>query len=638
MPPAHRFAAVSAAVLAVACVPRTAGRGGGNLDPDPARLGAEVAWLADPAREGRGIGTAGGAAAAAWIADRFREAGLEPALDGGYLQSFEAPFRATLGERNALAIGGAAAALGKEWLPLGFSDDGTVEAEVVFAGYGISAPALGYDDYAGLDVRGKIVLVAQDFPREADASSPFRDPRNYRYGEWRTKAISAREHGAAALLGVRDVWAHPTSPPLRGASPTSPPLRGASPTSPPLHGASDGPDDLPPWRGQVSSRAGLLAARATVAALARAGIDVRALAAPGEADGRPHSRPLGTAARVSVEVRHERARTSNVVAILPGSDPAVASECVVVGAHHDHLGLGGDASLAPEQVGTVHPGADDDASGVAALLEIGRTLAAEGPRRRTVLLAAFASEEIGLLGSAKLVSAPPARCPVDRMQLMVNLDMVGRLRDGKLYVDGASTAKGLRDLVSALDTRPPSLPLRLAFGGDGYGPSDQTSFLARGVPVLFFFTGAHADYHRPSDTADKVDPAGIAEVARLALRVVREAADRPDRLEVVRTAAPPPPSERGERSYGTYLGAIPDFEERDAPGVLLTGVRPGSPAERAGIATGDVLLRIGTTKVLNLQDLAFALRSHRPGDEVEVEWQRGPERRTARVKLEERKR
>jgi hypothetical protein len=218
---------------------------------------------------------------------------------------------------------------------------------------------------------------------------------------------------------------------------------------------------------------------------------------------------------------------------------------------------------------------------------------------------------------------------------MVNLDMVGRPRGGTLYVDGAASAKGLRELLPALVSRAPALPLRLAFGGDGYGPSDQTSFLARGVPVLFFFTGAHADYHRPSDTAEKVDAAAVADVARLALRVVNDAADRPDRLEVVKVAAPPP-QERSERSYGTYLGAIPDFAERDAPGVLLTGVRAGSPAERAGIAAGDVLLRVGTTRLLNLQDLAFALRSHRPGDDVEVEWQRGGERRTAHVRLEER--
>jgi aminopeptidase YwaD len=375
----------------------------------------------------------------------------------------------------------------------------------------------------------------------------------------------------------------------------------------------------------------------TAAALASAGVDVRALAAPGEADARPHSRALGVRARVEVEVEHERAETANVVALLPGRDPALAAECVVVGAHHDHLGLGGDASLAPEQTGAVHPGADDNASGVAALLALARAFAAEGPARRTVVFAAFGAEELGLLGSAQLVKDPPARCPVERMQLMVNLDMVGRPRGGKVYVDGADTAKGLRRLVSALAEQPPRLPLQLAFGGDGYGPSDHTSFHARGVPVLFLFTGAHADYHRPSDTAEKVDGEGLARVAQLAHRAAREAAERDRRLEVVRTAGPPPQQGTGERGYGSYLGAIPDFAERTEPGVLLTGVRPGSPAERAGVAAGDVLLRVGASKVMNLQDLAFALRSHRPGDEVVVEWARGAERRTATVKLEERR-
>ncbi len=594
-------------LLALACAPRLASRAGPEPPVDPGRAHAEVSWLADQARAGRGIGTPGSAEAAAFVAERFREAGLAPAFDDGYLQRFDAPFRATLKEGNALAVGGAALAPGTDFLPLGFSDDGEVEGEVVFAGYGITAPDLSYDDYAGLDVKGKVVLVAQDFPRESDASSPFRDPRSYRYGEWRYKATNARDHGAAAIVGVRDVWAH------------------------------EGPDEVPAWRGQVSSRAGLLAVRTTAAALARGGIDVRALAAPGEADGKPHSRPLGVAARLAVEVAHERAETANVAAILPGRDPALAGECVVIGAHHDHLGLGGDASLAPEQVGTVHPGADDNASGVAALLAVARAFAAEGPARRTVVFAAFGAEELGLLGSAHLVKNPPARCPVERMQLMVNLDMVGRPRGGKVYVDGAGTAKGLRRMVEALAGRSPRLPLHLAFGGDGYGPSDHTSFHARGVPVLFLFTGAHADYHRPTDTADKIDEGGLAAVARLALRVAREAAEREERLEVVRAAAPATSAGRGDRGYGAYFGAIPDFAERKEPGVLLTGVRPGSPAERAGIAAGDVLLRLGTTKLLSLQDLAFALRSHRPGDEVEVEWERAGSRATARVKLEERK-
>jgi aminopeptidase YwaD len=594
--------------LLAACAAGSSTRAPPEDDAAVTRARAEVAWLAAPAREGRGVGTAGGDEAARWIAARFEEAGLAPAYESGYLQWLEAPYRATLKGGNALQVGRESLWLERDWIPFGFSDDGTVEAEVVYAGYGITAPDLGHDDYAGLDVKGKIVVVAQDFPRESDPASPFRDPVHYRLAEWRYKAINARDHGAAALLAVRDVWAH------------------------------QGPDDVPRWRGQVSSRAGLLAARVTAAALSRAGLDVRALAAGGEA-GRPApavARPLR--ARLTVEVQHERAQTANVVAILRGRDPAVAGECVVIGAHHDHLGLGGDASLAPDQIGTIHPGADDNASGVAALLGVARAFAAEGPARRTVVFAAFAAEELGLLGSAHFVGSPPARCPLERMQLMVNLDMVGRPRKGKVYVNGTATAKGLRDEVRAIADRAPRLPLTLTFGeGDGYGPSDHTSFYARNVPVLFLFSGAHADYHRPSDTADKVDPAAVAAVGRLAYRTLRAAADRAERFEVVRAAGPPPEQGRGERSYGTYLGAIPDFAERAEPGVLLAGVRAGSPAERAGLTANDVLVRVATTRVMNLQDLAFALRSHRPGDMVEVEWVHGRDRRTATVKLEERR-
>jgi hypothetical protein len=611
MPSPARLRPAALVLLACACGPRLATRPAPEGGFDPARARAEVAWLADPARAGRGTGTSGGAEAAAWIAERLAEAGLRPAFGGSFLQPFDAPHRARLGDGNALSVGGAAAVLDRDWVPFGFSDDGTVEAELVWAGWGITAPELGYDDYAGLDVKGKIVVVAQDFPRERDASSPFRAPRAYRYGEWRYKAINAREHGAAALVGVRDLWAH------------------------------DGKEDLPPWRGQVSSRAGIVAARATAAALGAAGVDVPALAAPSERDGRPRSRPLGLTARLTVRVVHERAETANVAAILPGRDPAVAGECVVVGAHHDHLGHGGDASLAPDQLGTVHPGADDNASGVAALLAVARAAAEAGPARRTLVFAAFGAEELGVLGSAYFVKSPPPACAVEKMQLMVNLDMVGRARGGKVYVDGADTARGLREVVRALADARPALPLELAFGGSGYGPSDHTSFYARGVPVLFLFTGAHADYHRPSDTADKVDPEGLLRIARLASRLAREAAERGDRLAVVRGAdtsgaAAATPATR-ERGYGAFLGAVPDFAERKEPGVLLTGVLPGSPAEKAGIAGGDVLLRVGATRLLSLQDLAYALRAHRPGDEVEVEWQRGGKSTVGKVTLQERR-
>jgi aminopeptidase YwaD len=602
--------ALAPALLLAACA---AGKGvpavAAGPEPrfDGALAKAEVTWLADPARTGRGVGTPGNAQAATWLAGRFQEIGLTPAGTEGFLQPFEAPFRASLKPGNTLTLAGQPVALESGWLPFTFSDDGKVEGELVFAGYGITAPELGYDDYAGLDVKGKIVLVAQDFPREPDPKSPFRDPRHYRFGEWRFKATTARDHGAVALIGLRDDWNHP------------------------------GSDELARWKGTVSSRAGLLAGRVTLAALAAAGVDAPALAAGIAGDLKPRSRPLGIRASLQVAIDVEKARTPNVVGFRPGEDPGVAGECVVVGAHFDHLGLGGDSSASPEKIGSVHPGADDNASGTAALLAVARAFAAGPPTRRPVLFVAFSGEELGVLGSSWLVKNPPAACAVEKMQLMVNLDMVGRPQGGKMYVHGVDTATGLREQVKALAARPPRIALNVELGGDGYGASDQTAFYAKGVPVLFIFNGAHADYHRPSDTADKIDGASVSEAARLAWRAAREAADLPARLAVVRT--PPPKGSGGGERAGSRpsLGTIPDFAERTEPGVLITGVMPGSPAEKAGLKADDVVLGLGGQKVLNLQDLSYALGAHRPGDVVELVYQRAGQAVTVTVTLAERR-
>ena len=602
-PTAMLLAGTLAACASAARVP---GPGGAEDAIRPDELLADVVWLAAPERTGRGVGTPGNEAAASFIADRMKALGLAPAFPDGYLQSFQAPVGVALKGANALAVGSRELALGTAWQPFTFSDSGAASADLVWAGYGITAPELSYDDYAGVDVKGKVVLVAGHFPRESDPASPFRSPRAFPYGEWRYKAMNARDHGAVAVLEVRDDWQH------------------------------DAPDALRPFGGSASSAAGILAARVLSGALAGAGVDAAALARPGQEDGRPHPRTLRVPVHLQVGVEQERARTANVAGLLPGSDATLAGECVVVGAHYDHLGFGGENSLAPDQV-AVHPGADDNASGVAAMLGVARAFASAPAPRRTLVFVAFTGEEMGLLGSAQFVKTPPAACPPDRTQLMVNLDMVGRPQQGKVFVEGVDTARGFRAWVAALDARPPALPLAPAFVGDGYGPSDHTSFYAKGVPVLYLFTGAHADYHRPTDTADKIDALGLAAVARLARRAAESAADAPYRIEVVR--APPPPGQgSGEgRGYGAYLGTIPDFGERSEPGVLLTGVRAGSPAERAGIGAGDVVLQVGGRRILNLQDLTYALRSFRPGDSVEVVWSHGSERRTAAVVLGERK-
>jgi hypothetical protein len=574
---------------------------------DGARAKADVTWLADPARTGRGVGTPGIGEAATWIEARMRAIGLGPAGADGYRQSFEAPVGARLLDGNTLTLGDRPERLSIDWQPFTFSDDGKAEGEMVFAGYGITAPELSYDDYAGLDVKGKVVLLAQDFPREQDPGSAFRDPRNYRYGEWRYKVTNARDHGAAAVLAVRDDWNHPDK------------------------------DAIPPWKGSPSSRAGLVAARVTLEALKGAGIDAEALAAPIGKDLKPRSKALGVRASMAVAVAHEKAWTANLAGKIAGSDPAVAGECVVVGAHYDHLGFGGENSASPDQIGQAHLGADDNASGTAAMLEVARAFSAEAPPRRTVVFVAFSGEELGVLGSAFFVKNPPAGCPVDRMQLMVNLDMVGRPQQGKLYVHGVDTARGMRALLREQADRDPPIALRVEVGGDGFGSSDNTSFYAKDVPVLYLFNGAHTDYHRPSDTADKIDPAGLGEAARLAWRAARDAADWPVRLEVMRVAQTKPSGGGGGRGSRPSLGTIPDFSERKDPGVMLTGVIPGSPAQKAGLASGDVVLRLGARKILNLEDLQYALTAHRPGDVVELEYARAGATTVVQVTLAERK-
>jgi hypothetical protein len=300
----------------------------------------------------------------------------------------------------------------------------------------------------------------------------------------------------------------------------------------------------------------------------------------------------------------------NVIALLPGRDRRLRDEVIVIGAHYDHLGLGGMGSLAPDQQGAIHNGADDNASGVAAMLAAARDLR-RNPPARSVVFIAFSGEELGLLGSARWVAEPTL--PLERVRAMLNLDMVGRLENDPLIIYGVGTATEWEGILARANRG--GIPL--ATRPDGYGPSDHTSFYMRDIPVLHFFTNTHEDYHRPSDEWHTVDIDGVRRIATLVEAVTREIGGRSATLSLVRGVGQPPQRGGAERGLGAYLGTIPDYAPADR-GMRVGGVRAESPAEKAGLRAGDIILRIGDHEVGDIYSFTDALRAHRAGDTVPV--------------------
>ncbi len=552
--------------------------------------------LADPKWEGRGIGTAGIDSAADWIAARMQAAGLQP---GGDDRTWFQPFDVTTGviaqAPCVLETGAGKAAsrfeLGVSLEPLGFSTNGSSRSRVVFAGYGITAPGYRYDDYAGLDVKDAIVLVLTQEPGEMDSTSRFDGSINTPYAEVRTKAINAREHGALGMLVVNGPKYH-AGEPLKAPAP-------------------DG-------AGYMTS--GLLAAYVSEGAanvmLGAAGRTLAAAQAAIEADTLPHSFALPDSVTLTVNLKRVRARTRNVVGMIAGRD---TTRTLVIGAHYDHLGYGGSSSLAPN-VHVPHVGADDNASGVTALLTAAERLAAGRARTgwkptHAIYFVAFTGEEIGLVGSSHFTDDPPR--PLGTIEAMINMDMVGRLRADKLQVMGVGTAAELDTLVSMTNRAVPLAHFELHRSEDGYGPSDHSSFYKKKVPVLMLFTGTHMDYHKPSDTADKIYAAGVVRVSCFAQALLESLDARPKLTYTKAKADASSGRIAGGGGYGAYLGTVPDFMQTEG-GVLLSGVRPGGPAEKAGLRGGDSIIRFEGMRVDNIYDYTFALRSRKPGQDVRI--------------------
>ncbi len=334
----------------------------------------------------------------------------------------------------------------------------------------------------------------------------------------------------------------------------------------------------------------------------------------------PAARNTGTGALVG----------RNVVGILPGHDPVLRNQTVILGAHYDHLGRGGFGSLDPDSTGIIHNGADDNASGAAALIQVAARLAASPPAR-TVVFIAFSGEELGLLGSSYYVKQPIY--PLAGTLAMVNLDMVGRLRNGRLIVYGARSAKEFPALLDSLNWY---AGFDLKAQGDGYGPSDHSSFYAAKKPVLHLFTDLHEDYHRTTDDWQKVNYDGLKRVADFSLGLVTALANRTRPLAFVDlpTDVPPPAATTQPLTpgYGAYLGTVPDMTGSPG-GVRLVGVRAGSPAEKAGLRGDDIITRIGSKETPDLQAMTDALRSHQPGEIVDIVVRRGAALTTLRATL-----
>lgn len=554
-----------------------------------------IRHLSSDAMEGRGLDTKGLAAAAAYIEDELRAAKLAPAFGTSYRQRFPVKVGVKYGAKNEIA------GLAKDdWTPLGFSSNGTIDAPIVFVGYGIDAPALNYRDYEGIDLKGKVALMLRYEPQERDEKSVFDGRRPSRWSALRYKVLQARERGAAAVIFV-------TGPLQDEAKDKLPAL------------ANDGPE----------SPAGIPVIQVKTS-VAQTWVDLAQFQKDVDADLKPRSRVLDARLKGTVSVDATYSHAENVAGIIPGRG-RLKDEVVVIGAHYDHLGHGGRGSMKPNE-NAIHNGADDNASGTAAVLVAARRLQEllkDATDRRTIVVALFSAEETGLGGSAYFVANSPV--PVANIKAMVNLDMVGAMKDDKLVALGSESAAEWKPLLERLGSE---LKLDIAASGDGYGPSDQTSFYAKQIPVLHFFTGTHERYHTPEDDADAINFAGAERAAELTARVVASLA-RGEVTPAYARATSAPAMEGDSRGYGAWLGTIPDFSamESSTGGVKLADVRAGGPADKAGIKGGDVLVEMAGTRIENLYDMTYALQDHKPNETIDVVVLRDGKRHTLRATL-----
>jgi hypothetical protein len=622
------------------------------------RLLDSVRVLAADDMEGRGVGTRGLDRAAEYIADQFEEIGLRTdAIAGQPYQNFEIPGTPKPGplDQNRLVLVGPGTegeALripcepGRDFNVLAVGGSAQAAAPLVFVGYGITATDWKYDDYAGIDTRGKVVIILRKEPQQGDATSLFNGLQPSAHASFRRKIENAKAHGAAAVIVVNDeyelqlrrrlrqkAWreavealtksaqkfGQSTDLSLEAAKQAQAELAERAKAVDAERQAADGDvEELigfteagnPPGEGAMP----VLFCRRTVmdpVVQKTLGVDLATLEAQIDQGPTPHSRELtGWQAECQSSVELNPYQVRNVVGVLEGAG-GLANETIVIGAHYDHLGRGRRGE------GEIHNGADDNASGTSGIIEIARRLSAnqEESRRRLVFVA-FAGEELGLLGSSQYVKTPPF--PLENTVAMINLDMIGRLHDSKLTIGGTGSAAEFDAMIEELNQ---TYSFKIAKMATGLGPSDHASFYRHKVPVLFFYTGEHPDYHKPTDDVERINVDGMVAITDFVTDIVSrldDAATRPSYRETTRGRRD------SQETARPYLGCVPDAS-RQEDGVGVLSVVADGPAAQAGLREGDVVVKWGERDIRTLDDLNQALRRHKPGDAVALGVRRGSE-------------
>lgn len=564
---------------------------------------AHIDFLASDKMKGRFTGSEELYKASEYIAKEFSSYGLSPFFSEGYFQEFPFVADVEMTPDNSLQINlsgkGESLKPKSDFITLPFSGaSGLSSARLTFAGYGIDAPELKYNDYEGAEIKGRVLIVFTENPDSGNIHSRFE-----RHTSLRNKTSVAMDKGAAGVIFISGYLEDEDKLPA---------LR---------YDGAAGVKDFPVLFLKRSIAEKLFSSE---------GYELRNIWTEINNKKRPKSLSLqNSSVTLNTRIQIINKNSRNVAGILTGGDPVLKNEYIIIGAHFDHLGMGEKGSLYSGKTPQIHNGADDNASGVAGVLELAEYFSHLKQRpKRSLVFAAFSGEELGLLGSGYFTEHLPG-VKINDIAVMINLDMIGRMDDkNTLVINGTGTSDIWPDLVKSKNN---DYNFNLSLVSEGAGASDQSSFYLKGVPVLFFFTGIHPDYHRPTDDAEKINAPKEEKLLRYISDITQDIADRPARPQYVRIQSPA--GEARTMRFNVYVGTIPDYASQQSEGFRISGVSEGSPAEKAGLKGGDIIVEFGGKKVNSIYDYMYAMSEFSAGDEVDIVVIRNGSRETHKVKL-----